>query len=87
LRCVTAIEMSSASRRTKITTYQFVSFTFGVCMLAMIAWATGGEWKLFVVLTSVPCAAFLLAFRSVPTAPKYNVIHKKIVYCNSNSGV
>jgi hypothetical protein len=28
----------------------------------MIAWATGGEWKLFMIITSVPCAVVFLAY-------------------------
>jgi len=47
---------------------QFVGWTSGMCVMPMIAWATGGEWKLFMVLSSVPCAAVFLAFRSVTSA-------------------
>jgi hypothetical protein len=62
------MEISSTSQRALIAMLQFVGWTTGMCVMPMIAWATGGEWKLFMVLTSVPCAAVFLAFRSVTTS-------------------
>jgi hypothetical protein len=78
VKYVTALEMSSPSRRTKIALYQFLGFTFGHCTMSLIAWATGGDWQLFMVLTSLPCAALFLAFRSVPSTHKTGkTVHKK----------
>lgn len=65
VRCIAGMEISAASQRALIAMLQFVGWTSGMCVMPMIAWATGGEWKLFMIITSLPCAIVFLSFRSV----------------------
>ncbi|XP_021937634.1 solute carrier family 22 member 24-like isoform X3 [Zootermopsis nevadensis] len=71
---IIGMEISSASQRALLTMLQFVGWTSGMCVMPMVAWATGGEWKLFMVLTSVPCAAVFLAFRTLTQILYYTIV-------------
>jgi hypothetical protein len=62
---VTGMEVSSVPQRSHITLLQCVGWTVGLCLTPLVAWAVGGHWQIFMLLTSVPCAAVFLAFRSV----------------------
>ncbi|XP_021937633.1 carcinine transporter-like isoform X2 [Zootermopsis nevadensis] len=78
---IIGMEISSASQRALLTMLQFVGWTSGMCVMPMVAWATGGEWKLFMVLTSVPCAAVFLAFRQFPESPRWLAAKGKSEKC------
>jgi hypothetical protein len=65
------MEISSSSQRALIAMLQFVGWTSGMCVMPMIAWAVGGEWKIFMIVTSVPCAVVFLAYGFVPSSSTF----------------
>ena len=62
---VTGMEVSSAPQRSHITLLQCVGWTTGLCLTPLVAWAVGGYWQIFTLVTTLPCAAVFLAFRLV----------------------
>ena len=62
---VTGMEVSSAPQRSQITLLQCVGWTAGLCLTPLVAWAVGGQWQVFTLLTTVPCVAVFLGFRLV----------------------
>jgi len=62
---VVGMEVSSPPRRSQITLMQCVGWTAGLCLTPLVAWAVGGHWQIFTLLTTLPCAAVFLAFRFV----------------------
>lgn len=78
---IIGMEISSTSQRALIAMLQFVGWTSGMCVMPMIAWATGGEWKLFMILTSVPCAVVFLAYGIFPESPRWLAAKGKSKKC------
>jgi len=62
---VAGMEVSSTPKRSQITLMQCVGWTAGLCLTPLVAWAVGGHWQIFMLLTTFPCAAVFLAFRLV----------------------
>jgi hypothetical protein len=59
------MEVSSARQRAHIALLQCMGWTAGMALTPLVAWAVEGHWKVFIVLTTLPCAAVFFAFRSV----------------------
>lgn len=78
---IIGMEVSSASQRALIAMLQCVGWTTGMCLMPMIAWATGGEWKLFMIITSIPCAIVFIAFRTFPESPRWLATKGKARKC------
>jgi hypothetical protein len=66
---IPGMEMSAADKRAHIAMLQCLGWTVGVCLMPMVAWATG-DWVTFLIITSAPCAVFFLAYKLVATQPK-----------------
>jgi hypothetical protein len=64
---VAGMEVSAARQRAHIALLQCVGWTVGMALTPLVAWAVGGHWKVFVALTTLPCAVVFFAFRSVST--------------------
>lgn len=63
------MEMSAADKRAHIAMLQCLGWTVGVCLMPMVAWATG-DWVTFLIITSAPCALFFLAYKLVAAERK-----------------
>jgi hypothetical protein len=59
------MEISSARQRAHIALLQCMGWTVGMALAPLVAWAVGGHWKVFMVLTTLPCVTVFLAFRLV----------------------
>ncbi|PSN43702.1 hypothetical protein C0J52_18636 [Blattella germanica] len=62
-RKVLCMEISSANNRAMITMLQCVGYTTGMCILPLIAWLTGGHWKWFMILSTMPCVLVFVVMR------------------------
>ncbi|KAK7872792.1 hypothetical protein R5R35_011917 [Gryllus longicercus] len=65
-----SMEVSDSSKRAHIAMLQCLGWTTGMCLMPMIAWATG-DWITFIFITSLPCASFLFLHRLFPESPRW----------------
>lgn len=80
---IIGMEVSSAPRRSQITLMQCVGWTTGLCLTPLVAWAVGGHWQIFTLLTTLPCAVVFLAFRTFPESPRWLITKGKTNKCLS----
>lgn len=78
---IIGMEVSSARQRAHIALLQCVGWTVGMALTPLLAWAVEGHWKVFVILTTLPCAAVFFAFRWFPESPRWLVAKGKTRKC------
>ncbi|XP_069687257.1 carcinine transporter-like [Periplaneta americana] len=78
---IIGMEISSVQKRAHIALLQCVGWTAGICLTPMVAWATGGRWKVFTILSSVPCALIFLAYKSFPESPRWYISRGRTKEC------
>ncbi|KAJ9594310.1 hypothetical protein L9F63_014268, partial [Diploptera punctata] len=78
---IIGMEISSVRLRAQIALLQCVGWTSGMCLMPMIAWITGGNWKLFTLITSLPCAAVFIVYRTFPESPRWLATRGKTRQC------
>ncbi|XP_023703458.1 solute carrier family 22 member 5 isoform X2 [Cryptotermes secundus] len=78
---IIGMEVSSARQRAHIALLQCVGWTLGMAVTPLVAWAVGGHWKVFMVLTTLPCAAVFFVFRCFPESPRWLVAKGKTRKC------
>lgn len=61
-----AMEISKNENRALIAMFQCVSWTMALCFLPALMWIVG-DWKPFMLITTLPCAIFLFSNRLVQT--------------------
>ncbi|KAJ4432374.1 hypothetical protein ANN_20993 [Periplaneta americana] len=71
---IIGMEISSVQKRAHIALLQCVGWTAGICLTPMVAWATGGRWKVFTILSSVPCALIFLAYKALVLVMNFTII-------------
>ncbi|XP_071441246.1 organic cation transporter protein-like [Hetaerina americana] len=64
------MEVSSSTLHSRINGVQYVGWTIGVSALPFIAWICS-DWKLLVLITSLPAGFFLLLHRMIPESPRW----------------
>lgn len=77
---VLGMEMSAADKRAHIAMLQCLGWTLGVCLMPMVAWATG-DWVAFLIITSAPCAVFFLAYKWFPESARWLAAKGRTVKC------
>ncbi|XP_066998143.2 carcinine transporter isoform X2 [Anabrus simplex] len=65
-----SMEVSDSNQSAHIAMLQCLGWTTGMCIMPMIAWATG-EWRTFILITSIPCALFIFLHRMFPESPRW----------------
>ncbi|XP_046383064.1 organic cation transporter protein-like isoform X2 [Ischnura elegans] len=64
------MEVSSSSLHARINGVQYIGWTLGISVLPFIAWMCG-DWRLLILLTTLPSGLFLLLHRIVPESPRW----------------
>ncbi|XP_063227631.1 solute carrier family 22 member 21-like isoform X2 [Bacillus rossius redtenbacheri] len=72
--CVSCVavgmEISARDQSSHIAILQCLGWTAGLCLMPMIAWATG-DWKSFLLISSLPCSVFFLTVWMFPESPRW----------------
>ncbi|XP_063222838.1 organic cation/carnitine transporter 2-like [Bacillus rossius redtenbacheri] len=78
---ILGIEISAMDQRSMIALLQACGWTAGMCLMPLVFWALSGEWTSFMVVTTLPCAIYLLAFRWFPESPRWLASTGRISAC------
>lgn len=77
---VLGMEMSAPEKRAHIAMLQCLGWTLGVCLMPLVAWATG-DWVAFIIITSAPCAVFFLAYKWFPESARWLAAKGRTTQC------
>ncbi|KAJ9573947.1 hypothetical protein L9F63_008689, partial [Diploptera punctata] len=60
---IIGVEVSGPRDRSHIAMLQFVGWVTGICITPALAWITGGDWRVLMLSSSLPCLTFFLPYR------------------------
>ncbi|CAL4118969.1 unnamed protein product, partial [Meganyctiphanes norvegica] len=67
---IIAMEQASPQWRSRITASSFIFWTAGMSLLPLVAWLSR-SWQTLGLITTLPFAIFLLAWRYLPESPRF----------------